>query len=294
MKNPIFTGVCTALITPFWAGEVNYPLALRLLQRQIDADIPAVVLSGTTGESPTLSDEEKLTLFAKCKEYAGSNCTIIAGTGSNSTAHTVALSRKAQAVGADALLVVTPYYNKATPDGLIAHYLSVAEAVDIPIILYNVPSRTGSDIPVSVCQRLAMHPNIVGIKEASTDITKITALRLACGEDFFIWSGNDDQIVPSIALGGKGVISVLSNVAPEETVMMTQRALWGDFDTAAKMQCHLSPLIKALFSEVNPIPVKAAMELLGFDCGGCRLPLCDISRENREVLRKLLQTKIPG
>lgn len=289
MKNPIFTGVCTALITPFWAGEVNYPLSEQLLKRQIDAGVPAVVLAGTTGEAPTLSDEEKLTLFARCKAYAGDKCTIIAGTGSNSTAHTVALSRKAQAVGADALLVVTPYYNKATPDGLIAHYLSVAEAVDIPIILYNVPSRTGSDIPVSVCQRLAMHPNIVGIKEASTDITKITALRLACGEDFSIWSGNDDQIVPSIALGGKGVISVLSNVAPEETVMMTQRALWGDFETAAKMQCQLSPLVKALFSEVNPIPVKAAMEILGYDCGGCRLPLCDISRENREKLEMLLK-----
>ncbi|MBE6944142.1 MAG: 4-hydroxy-tetrahydrodipicolinate synthase [Ruminococcaceae bacterium] len=289
MKNPIFTGVCTALITPFWAGEINYPLALRLLQRQIDAGVPAVVLAGTTGEAPTLSDEEKLTLFARCKAYAGDKCTVIAGTGSNSTAHTVALSRAAQAVGADALLVVTPYYNKATPDGLIAHYLSVAEAVDIPIIIYNVPGRTGVDIPVSVCQRLSMHPSIVGIKEASTDITKIIALRNACGEDFAIWSGNDDQIVPCAALGGKGVISVLSNVLPEETVKMTNCALQGDYVTASKMQCQLYPLIKALFSEVNPIPVKAAMEVLGYDCGGCRLPLCDISRENRERLEKLLK-----
>ncbi len=289
MKKPIFTGVCTALITPFWAGEVNYPLAEQLLKRQIDADVPAVVLAGTTGEAPTLSDEEKLTLFARCKAYAGDKCTIIAGTGSNSTAHTVALSRAAQAVGADALLVVTPYYNKATPDGLIAHYLSVAEAVDIPIIIYNVPGRTGLDMPVSVCQTLSMHPNIVGIKEASTDITKIIALRNACGADFTIWSGNDDQIVPCTALGGKGVISVLSNVLPEETVKMTNCALRGDFETAAKMQCQFSPLIKALFSEVNPIPVKAALEILGFDCGGCRLPLCDISRENRERLEMLLK-----
>lgn len=289
MKNPIFIGVCTALITPFWAGEVNYPLAEQLLKRQIDAGVPAVVLAGTTGESPTLSDEEKLTLFARCKAYAGNKCTIIAGTGNNSTAHTVALSRAAQAVGADALLVVTPYYNKATPDGLIAHYLSVAEAVDIPIIIYNVPGRTGLDIPVSVCQKLSMHPKIVGIKEASTDITKIVALRNACGEDFAIWSGNDDQIVPCTALGGKGVISVLSNVLPEETVKMTNCALRGDYETASKMQCQLSPLVKALFSEVNPIPVKAAMEILGYDCGGCRLPLCDISRENRERLEILLK-----
>lgn len=289
MKNPIFIGVCTALITPFWAGEVNYPLAEQLLKRQIDAGVPAVVLAGTTGEAPTLSDEEKLTLFARCKAYAGNKCTIIAGTGNNSTAHTVALSRAAQAVGADALLVVTPYYNKATPDGLIAHYLSVAEAVDIPIIIYNVPGRTGLDIPVSVCQKLSMHPNIVGIKEASTDITKIVALRNACGEDFAIWSGNDDQIVPCTALGGKGVISVLSNVLPEETVKMTNCALRGDYETASKMQCQLSPLVKALFSEVNPIPVKAAMEILGYDCGGCRLPLCDISRENRERLEMLLK-----
>lgn len=289
MKNPIFIGVCTALITPFWAGEVNYPLAEQLLKRQIDAGVPAVVLAGTTGEAPTLSDEEKLTLFARCKAYAGNKCTIIAGTGNNSTAHTVALSRAAQAVGADALLVVTPYYNKATPDGLIAHYLSVAEAVDIPIIIYNVPGRTGLDIPVSVCQKLSMHPNIVGIKEASTDITKIVALRNACGEDFAIWSGNDDQIVPCTALGGKGVISVLSNVLPEETVKMTNCALRGDYETASKKQCQLSPLVKALFSEVNPIPVKAAMEILGYDCGGCRLPLCDISRENRERLEMLLK-----
>ena len=290
MKKPIFTGVCTALITPFWAGEVNYPLAEQLLKRQIDAGVPAVVLAGTTGEAPTLSDEEKLTLFARCKAYAGDKCTIIAGTGSNSTAHAVALSQAAQAVGADALLVVTPYYNKATPEGLIAHYLSVAEAVDIPIIIYNVPGRTGQDIPVSVCQTLSIHPNIVGIKEASTDITKIIALRNACGEDFAIWSGNDDQIVPCTALGGKGVISVLSNVLPEETVKMTNCALGGDFETAAKMQCQLSPLVKALFSEVNPIPVKAAMEILGYDCGGCRLPLCDISRENRERLETLLKS----
>lgn len=289
MKSATFTGVCTALITPFWAGEINYPLVEILLRRQIDAGVPAVVLAGTTGEAPTLTDEEKLTLFAKCKAYANDECTIIAGTGSNSTAHAVALSRAAQEVGVDGLLVVSPYYNKATPEGLIAHYLSIANAVDIPIIVYNVPSRTGVDIPVSVYKRLSAHPNIVGVKEASTDITKITAIRSACGDTFTVWAGNDDMIVPSTALGGKGVISVLSNVLPEETVRMTNSAINGDFETAAKMQCRLSPLIKALFSEVNPIPVKAAMEIIGFDCGGCRLPLCDISRENRKQLEILLK-----
>lgn len=288
MKNAVFSGVCTALVTPFWAGEVNYPLAELLLKRQMDAGVSAVVLAGTTGEAPTLTDEEKLTLFAKCKAYAKTDCTIIAGTGSNSTAHTVALSRAAQEVGADALLLVSPYYNKATPDGLIAHYLSVANAVNIPIILYNVPSRTGVDIPVSVYKQLSAHPNIVGVKEASTDITKITAIRYACGDDFVVWTGNDDMIVPATALGGKGVISVLSNVLPEETVKMANATLSGDMHTASKMQCQLYPLIKALFSEVNPIPVKAALELLGYDCGGCRLPLCDISRENRKQLEILL------
>jgi 4-hydroxy-tetrahydrodipicolinate synthase len=288
MKKPVFTGVCTALVTPFWANEVNYPLAEVLLQRQMDAGISAVVLAGTTGEAPTLSDEEKLTLFARCKAYAGDACTIIAGTGSNCTAHTIALSRAAEAVGADALLVVSPYYNKATPEGLIAHYLSVAEAVNIPVIIYNVPGRTCTDIPVSVYHRLSLHPNIVGVKEASSDITKIAEIRAVCGNDFVIWSGNDDQIVPCTAMGGKGIISVLSNVLPAETKIMADAALSGDFTTASAMQCQLYPLIKALFSEVNPIPVKAAMDILGFDCGGCRLPLCDISGKNLERLRTLL------
>lgn len=288
MKKTIFTGVCTALVTPFWAGKVNYHMTEQLLDRQINAGVPAVVLAGTTGEAPTLTDEEKLTLFARCKAYTGDKCTVIAGTGSNSTAHAVALSRAAQAVGVDALLVVTPYYNKATSDGLVAHYLSIANAVDIPVIIYNVPSRTGVDIPVSVCKRLSIHPNIVGVKEASTDIKKILALRCACGDDFVIWCGNDDQIVPCTALGGKGVVSVLSNILPEETVKMTNYALQGDMEAASKIQCQLYPLIQALFSEVNPIPVKAALEILGYDCGGCRLPLCDISRENRELLEMLL------
>lgn len=288
MKKPVFTGVCTALVTPFLGNTVNYPMLEQLLQRQMRAGIRAVVLSGTTGESPTLTDDEKLELFRRAKRYVGDNCTIIAGTGSNCTAHAVELSRRAQMAGADALLVVSPYYNKATPSGLVAHYTAIAQAVDIPVIAYNVPSRTGVDIPVSVYAALSRVANIAGVKEASGDITKITKILAACGPEFSVWSGNDDQIVPVIALGGQGVISVLSNVCPEETQVMAGAALDGDFDTAADLQCRLQPVVEALFSEVNPIPVKAAMKLIGLDCGGCRLPLTEIGPENRTKLERVL------
>ena len=288
MKNPLFTGACTALVTPFLNGKVNYPMLEQLLKRQMEAGIRAVVICGTTGESPTLSDSEKLEMVRRAKQYAGDNCLIIAGTGSNCTEHAAALSKAAENMGADALLVVSPYYNKATDDGLLAHYSAIAGGVHIPVIAYNVPSRTGVDIPVSVCRCLAMIPNMAGIKEASTDIRKITKLRAECPRDFSIWSGNDDLAAAVIALGGQGVISVLSNVAPVETQAMAQAALDGDFDTAADLQTRLLPLIHLLFSEVNPIPVKAAMKLIGYDCGECRLPLTPISRENLEKLRKLL------
>lgn len=282
MKNTLFTGACTALVTPYLDGIVNYPMMEQLLKRQMDAGIQAVVLAGTTGEAPTLSDSEKLELFRRGKSYVRDKCMIIAGTGSNSTEHAIALSKAAQDVGADALLVVTPYYNKATPDGLYAHYCAIASEVHIPIIVYNVPGRTGVDIPVSVCQRLAQIPGIAGIKEASTDITKIARIRASCPKDFSIWSGNDDQAVPVISLGGQGVISVLSNVVPVETQAMAQAALAGDFDTAAALQIELLPLIELLFCEVNPIPVKAAMQYIGFDCGGCRMPLTPLSKVNQK------------
>lgn len=284
MRSAIFTGVCTALVTPFLDGKVNYPMVEQLLRRQIDAGIEAVVLAGTTGESPTLSNQEKIELFRRCKEYAGNSCTIIAGTGSNSTAHAIELSKAAESAGADALLVVSPYYNKANPEGLFAHYVSIAHAVSIPIILYNVPSRTGVDIPVSVYKRLSAIPNIAGVKEASTDITKIAKIRRECPPDFYVWSGNDDQIVPVMSLGGQGVISVLSNVCPIQTAAMANAALDGDFDTAAALQCDLLPLINLLFCEVNPIPVKAAMKCIGYDCGSCRLPLAGLTPENQKRL----------
>lgn len=288
MKKALFTGACTALVTPFLGGQVNFPMVERLLQRQLDSGIRAIVLGGTTGESPTLSDKEKLELYRRGKEFAGDQAMIICGTGSNDTHHAVELSIAAQECGADALLVVTPYYNKANPEGLVAHYLAVAHAVQIPVIVYNVPGRTGVDVPVSVYKRLSRVPNIAGVKEASSDIVKIARIRNACGGDLPIWSGNDDEAVAAMALGAQGVISVLSNVLPVETAAMANAALAGDFDTASALQCSMLPLIDALFSEVNPIPVKAAMQMIGFDCGPCRLPLAGLSPENREKLQKLL------
>ena len=289
MKIPVFTGVCTALVTPFLNEQINYPMAEQLLRRQIDHGVSAVVLAGTTGESPTLSDDEKIQLFERCKSYAGDRCMIIAGTGSNSTEHAIKLSKMAEKVGVDALLVVTPYYNKTTPDGLVRHYLSIANAVSIPIILYNVPTRTGLDIPVAIYKQLSAIPNIIGVKEASTDITKVTRIRSECPGDFYVWAGNDEQIVPVLSMGGQGVISVVSNVCPAETAVLTSAALSGDFRAAAAMQTQLSPLIDLLFCEVNPIPVKAAMKLIGYDCGECRLPLVNLSHVNRKKLEDYLR-----
>ena len=282
MKKPLFSGVCTALVTPFLGSSVNYPLLEQLIRRQIDSGIHSVVLAGTTGEAPTLSDAEKIELFQRGKLYAGSNCQIVAGTGSNSTQHSIELSIAAEKAGADALLVVAPYYNKGNPDGLYNHFASVAGAVSIPVIVYNVPSRTGVDIPVSVYKELSYIENIAGIKEACPDITKIAKIHNACKNTLPVWSGNDDQIVPVISMGGCGVISVLSNIFPAETQAMAKAALDGDFDTAAALQCELQPLIDLLFCEVNPIPVKYAMRHVGFDCGGYRLPLASPQFETRK------------
>ena len=289
MKKPLFTGACTALVTPFLDDRVNYPMLEILLQRQLEAGIRAIVLCGTTGEASTLSDGEKIEMIRRGKNFVGKRCKIIAGTGSNDTSHAVYLSQAAEAVGADALLVVSPYYNKATPEGLVAHYREIARSVKLPVILYNVPSRTGLDIPVSVYQQLSGVHNIVGVKEASTDIRKVTKIRSTCGPGFAVWSGNDDLTVPILSLGGKGVISVLSNVCPIEMRAMAEAALDGDFDTAAALQIDLEPLNEALFSEVNPIPVKAAMNLIGYDCGGCRLPLTELSHTKLQSLRELLK-----
>jgi len=289
MKNALFTGTCTALVTPFLDGKVNYPMLEMLLKRQADAGVKAVVLCGTTGEAPTLSDEEKLEIFRRGKAYVGESMCIIAGTGSNSTEHAVALSKEAEKCGVDGLLVVSPYYNKANNDGLFAHYLSIAHAVKVPVIIYNVPGRTGVDIPVSVYKRLSRIPNIAGVKEASPSIAKVVQIISECGPDLPVWSGNDDMAVPVMSVGGAGVISVLSNVAPAETKAMTDAALLGDYLTAGALQCRLKPLIDLLFCEVNPIPVKAAMKAIGYDCGTCRLPLTELSPENKKKLADYLK-----
>ena len=285
MKKLLCSGVCTALVTPFLDGKVNYPMLEQLLKYQIKAGIKSVVVCGTTGEASTLSDDEKLEMFSAAKAYVGDSMQIIAGTGSNSTEHAVWLSKEAEKCGVDGLLVVSPYYNKANEDGLIAHYLSVAHSVKLPVIIYNVPSRTGVDIPIRVYKALSRIPNIAGVKEASTNIVKIAKIVAECGGDLPVWAGNDDMAVPVISLGGQGVISVLSNVAPVETRMMVEAALDGDFDTAGAMQCSLLELIELLFCEVNPIPVKSAMKMIGFDCGGCRLPLTELTQENMDKLK---------
>ena len=287
MKKPLFFGTCTALVTPFLHGQVNLPMLKILLHRQEDAGIPAVVLFGTTGESPTLTDEEKHLILTEARAcFRGM---LIAGTGSNDTAHAVTLSRQAEQDGADALLVVSPYYNKANEEGLIRHYRTIAQSVQIPVILYNVPSRTGVDIPVSVYRKLAEVPNIAGVKETVSDMKKLVEIADTCPEDFTVWCGSDALTAAYLALGAKGVISVASTVMPEEVSDLTDAGLDGDFDTALYLQIGLRPLNEFLFCEVNPIPVKALLKEMGLDCGSCRLPLTSLSEAHRGEMKSLLQ-----
>lgn len=286
--KPLFRGACTALITPFRMDFVHKETYDQLLDRQLRAGVSAVVVCGTTGESSTMSDAERLDLIAHTVEYVKGQCKVIAGTGTNCTSHSIELSKEAEKLGADGLLLVSPYYNKATPAGLTAHYTAIADSVHIPGILYNVPSRTGVDIPVSVYRELARHPNIGGVKEAGNDITKVARIRQACGPDFCVWAGNDDQVVPVMALGGHGVISVLSNLYPETVTRLTGLCLAGRFREAGDLQAALMPAIDALFCEVNPIPIKAALRLAGLDVGHCRLPLTDPTPEHLEVLKQLV------
>ena len=289
MRQYLFTGVCTALVTPFLDGKVNYPMLKILLKRQIDAGVKAVVLCGTTGEAPTLTDIEKVKIWEYGKNFTADDCIIIAGSGSNSTSHAIELSIQAEQAGVDALLIVSPYYNKASSDGLFYHYQAIAHNVNIPIIIYNVPSRTGVDIPVSVYKKLSKITNIVGVKEASNDLSKLARIKNACGDTFAIWTGNDDLTVPSMAMGGQGVISVASNICPKQMLTMTTAAENDDFESAGKLQCALQPLIDLIFCEVNPIPVKSAMRCIGYDCGECRLPLCRIGKENLQKIEAYFQ-----
>ena len=289
MRQYLFTGVCTALVTPFLDGKVNYPMLKILLKRQIDAGVKAVVLCGTTGEAPTLTDIEKVKIWEDGKNFTADDCIIIAGSGSNSTSHAIELSIQAEQAGVDALLIVSPYYNKASSDGLFYHYQAIAHHVNIPIIIYNVPSRTGVDIPVNVYKKLSKITNIVGVKEASNDLSKLARIKNACGDTFAIWTGNDDLTVPSMAIGGQGVISVASNICPKQMLTMTTAAENDDFESAGKLQCALQPLIDLMFCEVNPIPVKSAMRCIGYDCGECRLPLCRIGKENLQKIEAYFQ-----
>ncbi len=284
MKRPFFTGLCTALVTPFCEGKVNYPMLEVLLRRQIDAGVDAVVLAGTTGESPTLTREEKLELFRRGVEISAGHCKVIAGTGSNCTASAAELSRQAAELGVDGLLVVTPYYNKTTQSGLVKHYAAVTEAAGIPVIAYNVPGRTGMRIEPDTCRELMKLPNLAGVKEASGDLS--VAVRMM--EHLPVWSGNDDQTAALMALGGCGVISVASNVVPGPMNTLVRAGLSGDHALAAVVQRRLNPLIDLLFCQVNPIPVKAAMAMIGLDCGVCRLPLDGLTPQNAQKLRSCL------
>ena len=276
MKKPVFTGAAVAIITPMRAdGSVDYEELGRIIDDQIDNGTDAIVICGTTGESPTMTDEEHTACIRYAVKKTAGRVPVIAGTGSNDTKYAIWLSRQAQADGADALLLVTPYYNKTSQAGLIAHYTAIADAVDLPCILYNVPSRTGCNLTAASLKQLAKHPNINAVKEASGNISQVAEIAAACGQELNIYSGNDDQIVPLLALGGKGVISVLSNVAPRYTHDICAKWFAGDTAGSLAMQLAALPLCKALFADVNPIPVKWAMNRLGWHAGACRLPLVD-------------------
>lgn len=289
-KKIVFKGAATALVTPMNADySVNFERLTTLVEEQIAAGIDALVICGTTGEKSTLNYKEHIEVIQTAAKAARGRVPIIAGAGSNDTVYSVGLCNDAIAVGADALLMVTPYYNKTSQKGLVAHYTYVADRVNAPIILYNVPSRTGVNIQPETYKELAKHPQIVATKEASGDISAIAKIRNVCGDDLMIYSGNDDQIIPLMSLGGIGVISVLSNILPRETHDMCAKYAAGDVKGAADMQVRFVPLINALFSDVNPIPVKEAMQMLQMDVGPARLPLVPMSDAARENLRNQLK-----
>ena len=287
--NPIFRGVATAIITPTTADGVDYEAFGRLIDWQIDEGINAIVVCGTTGENPTLSDEEHKECIRYCVERVNHRVPVIAGTGSNDTAHAIEMTKYACAVGADAILVVTPYYNKATQAGLVAMFTAIADASTVPMIVYNVPSRTGVGIEPATYVELSKHPRIAAIKEANGNISKIAETAQLLNGALDIYSGNDDQIVPILSLGGIGVISVLSNVAPRKTVEICDRWFRGDVQGAAALQLELLPLINALFCEVNPIPVKAGMAAMGRCENFLRLPLTPMSAEKWPRLEKAMR-----
>ena len=290
MKNTIFTGAGVAIVTPMNTdGSINYEKLGELIDFNIENGSDAIVICGTTGESATMSDDEHIDCIRYAVERTAKRVPVIAGTGSNDTAYAVKLSKHAEELGADALLVVTPYYNKTSQAGLITHFTTIADAVNIPMILYNVPSRTGVNIAVETVCALAEHKNIVAIKEASGNISQIAKLAEACGDKIDIYSGNDDQIVPIMSLGGKGVISVLSNCVPRETHDICQLCLENRYDEARKLALSLLDFANNLFIDVNPIPVKEALNIMGFQVGECRLPLVPLSENARAVLTESMR-----
>ncbi len=287
----VFKGAAVAIITPMLEnGEVNYPKLGEMIEFQITNKTDAIVICGTTGEASTLSHEEHLEVIDYCVKKVAGRVPVIAGTGSNSTETAIYLSQEAEKSGADALLVVTPYYNKATQKGLIAHYTMVAESVNIPIIMYNVPGRTGCNIlPETAATLVRNVKNIVGIKEASGNISQVAKLMSICGDEIELYSGNDDQIVPLLSLGGLGVISVLSNVAPKETHDIVEMYLEGDVRGSMELQLKAIPLIDQLFCEVNPIPVKAGVNMMGFEVGPLRMPLTEMEDAHKENLKAAMK-----
>lgn len=284
-KEVVFTGSGVAIVTPMEEnGAIDYKKLGMLIDMQISNGTDSIIICGTTGESSAMTDEEHVECIKYAVKQVAGRVPVIAGAGSNDTAYAIWLSKEAEAAGADALLHVTPYYNKCTQKGLVAHFVAIADSTPLPIILYNVPSRTGLSIKPETYVELAKHPRIVATKEASGDISAIAKIAQLCGDDLHIYSGNDDQIVPIMSLGGKGVISVLANVAPQQTHDIAARCLAGDFAGARALQLELLPLCEALFCEVNPIPVKTAMNMMGFSCGECRLPLTPMEPTNRDRL----------
>ena len=283
-KNTIFKGMATALVTPMTATGVDYEALGRFIEFQIDSGINALVAVGTTGESATLSPAERNEVIRFTVDKVNGRVPVIAGTGTNNTAHAMEYTENACAIGADALLVVTPYYNKATQNGLIAHFSAIADKADRPIILYNVPSRTGCNMLPATVAELAKHENIAAIKEASGNMSQVVELFARCGDLIDVYSGEDGLTVPMMAMGGMGTISVLSNVIPAQAVAMTDAFFAGDLKTAAQLQCDMLPLINALFSEVNPIPAKAAVSAMGFGEENLRLPLTPMEDATRAVL----------
>lgn len=285
MKNTIFTGMATAIVTPMHTdGSIDYEALGRFVEFQIGSGINGLVVMGTTGENATIEPEDQKKVIAYTVEKVAGRVPVIAGTGTNNTEHVLHNTRNACQVGADAVLVVTPYYNKATQNGLVTHFTAVADESTLPVILYNVPSRTGCNLLPKTVAKLSEHPNIAAIKEATGSLAQMIEIMHLCGDKIDVYSGEDGLTVPMMAMGAKGTISVLSNVAPRQSVAMTDACLRGDYAAAAKMQCDLLPLINALFSEVNPIPAKAATAAMGFGADALRLPLTSMEEQTRAVL----------